>query len=119
LWEADLTAGVLWLSASVGVAANKFLAKVASDVNKPAGITVVAPGHAESFLRFLPVIRIPGIGPVTEKEIHRQGIKTVGELARLNRTELCKLFGSWGEGIGESVYAGVLRAGKFRHGNVI
>jgi len=87
------------LSASVGVAANKFLAKVASDVNKPAGITVVAPEHAESFLRFLPVIRIPGIGPVTEKEIHRQGIKTVGELARLNKTELCKIFGSWGEGI--------------------
>lgn len=85
------------LTASVGVATNKFIAKIASDIKKPAGLTVVPPEHVESFLRFLPIIKIPGIGPVTEKEIHKHGIKTVGELARISKQELCNLFGSWGE----------------------
>jgi len=87
------------LTASVGVATNKFIAKIASDIKKPVGLTVVPPEHVESFLRFLPVIKIPGIGPVTEKEIHKHGIKTVGELARLSKQKLCDLFGSWGGGI--------------------
>ncbi|MBU2528033.1 DNA polymerase IV [bacterium] len=92
------------LTASAGVATNKFLAKIASDIKKPAGLTVVPPEHAESFLRFLPVIKIPGIGPVTEKEIHKHGIKTVGELARLSKSEFCDLFGSWGESIYDRVH---------------
>ena len=65
------------LTASVGVATNKFIAKIASDIKKPSGLTVVPPEYVESFLRFLPIRKIPGIGPVTEKEIHKHGIKTV------------------------------------------
>ena len=87
------------LTASVGVATNKFIAKIASDIKKPSGLTVVPPEYVESFLRFLPIRKIPGIGPVTEKEIHKHGIKTVGELAKMHKQELRNLFGSWGESI--------------------
>lgn len=92
------------LTASAGVAPNKFLAKIASDIKKPAGLTVIPPEHVESFLRFLPIIKIPGIGPVTEKEIHKHGIKTVGDLAGLSRRKLCGLFGKWGESIFERAH---------------
>lgn len=69
------------LTASAGVAANMFLAKIASDHQKPDGLTVVWPGKEEDFLRPLPVRKIPGVGPVTEKALLALGYATCGELA--------------------------------------
>jgi DNA polymerase-4 len=71
------------LSASVGVAACKFVAKLASDLRKPGGFVVVTPGTEEEFLRPLPVGRMWGVGPVTEQALHRLGIRTIGDLQSL------------------------------------
>lgn len=87
------------LTASCGVAPNKYLAKIASDIKKPNGLTVVQPGYEKEFLENLPVRKIPGVGPVSEKELHKLGIKTVGELALKSREELIRLFGKWGNSL--------------------
>jgi len=84
------------LTASVGVAPNKFLAKIASDMKKPAGLTVVYPEQVESFLKPLAVEKIPGIGPVAKEKLNARGIKTIGDLMKMSKTELCNLFGKWG-----------------------
>src|SRR5437667_9413418 len=70
----------LSLTASAGVAPNKFLAKIASDWRKPDGLFVIQPGEVDSFLLPLPVDRIPGVGRVTEARLKRIGIQTVGDL---------------------------------------
>ncbi len=87
---------VIGLTASVGIAPNKFLAKIASDLQKPDGLVVIRPEDVERFLPDLPVGRIPGIGPVTQHKLQQQGIKTVAELRRLSREELEHLFGKAG-----------------------
>jgi DNA polymerase-4 len=84
------------LSASLGVAANKLVAKVASDQDKPGGLTVVRPGQEAAFLAPLPVQVIWGIGPVTASKLAEMGVTTVGELARLPQAELEERFGSGG-----------------------
>jgi DNA polymerase-4 len=68
------------LTASVGVAPNKFLAKLASDMNKPDGLTVVRPDEAERLLAPLPVGRIFGVGPKTAARLEGVGVKTIGDL---------------------------------------
>ena len=88
--------GAVLLTASLGVASNKFLAKIASDLKKPAGLTVVFPDQIKLFLRDLPVRKIPGVGPHTEKELHKLGIRTAGELAEWSMEELVFRFGKWG-----------------------
>ena len=75
----------LKLSASLGVAANKLLAKVASDFRKPHGITVVPPGEEAAFLAPLPIRRLWGVGEVMGRELARLNINTVGALARVPR----------------------------------
>jgi DNA polymerase IV len=87
----------LKLVASVGVAPNKFLAKVASDLNKPDGYVVVEVSGVQDFLDPLPVGRIWGIGKVTGKVFQRLGIRTIGELRQLALKDLQQLFGSSGE----------------------
>ena len=84
------------LTASAGVASNKFLAKVASDMNKPDGLTVVQPHEVQDFLDPLPVKKIWGVGPTTAKRMHRLGIKTIGELRTLSLSELARDFGKSG-----------------------
>ena len=84
------------LTASAGVAPNKFMAKVASDMNKPNGLTVITPKNLPSILKELPVRKIPGIGPVTEKRMIRLGIRTVGELRQRTEKKLRKSFGKLG-----------------------
>jgi len=69
------------LTVSVGVAPNKFLAKLASDLEKPDGLVVVAPGAEREFLEPLPVERLWGVGPKTAGQLHGLGIHTIGELA--------------------------------------
>src|SRR5919201_2842483 len=71
------------LTASAGVAPNKFLAKLASDWRKPNGLFVIQPEEVEAFLLPLPVGRLPGVGKVTEEKLAKLEIKTVGKLRSL------------------------------------
>lgn len=84
------------LTASAGVAPNKFLAKIASDHRKPDGLFVVRPSQVEAFLRTLPVGRVPGVGKVMQGKLEALGIRTVGELRRPPLAELEQRFGRWG-----------------------
>ncbi len=84
------------LTASAGVAPNKFLAKIASDWNKPDGLTVIRPRQAMSFLAPLDVGRIPGVGKVMQGKLAALGIHTVGQLRSHAREELERRFGRWG-----------------------
>jgi DNA polymerase-4 len=86
----------LHLTASAGVAPNKFLAKIASDWRKPNGLFVIQPEEVEAFLTPLPVGRIPGVGKVTEKRLEEIGIKTVGDLRNLESALLEERFGRYG-----------------------
>ncbi|HEV7998235.1 MAG TPA: DNA polymerase IV [Planctomycetaceae bacterium] len=85
------------LTASVGVAPNKFLAKLASDHGKPNGLVVVAFDRVAEFLAPLPVGRIWGVGKKAEKRLHALGIETIGQLARLSEQDLVGQFGDLGE----------------------
>jgi len=85
------------LTASAGVAPNMFVAKIASDFKKPDGLTVVPPEGVLDFIRPLPVIRIPGIGKVTDAHMNRLGIHTVADLAARPVEFLEEQFGSFGE----------------------
>ncbi|XID75655.1 DNA polymerase IV [Alkanindiges sp. WGS2144] len=84
------------LTASAGVAPNKFLAKIASDWNKPNGLYVIKPHQIEQFLPALPVGKIPGVGRVTLQKMQRLGIRTVGELAQHSQAALAHHFGRYG-----------------------
>jgi DNA polymerase IV len=84
------------LTASAGVAPNKFLAKIASDWRKPNGLFVVQPEEAESFLAPLPVERLPGVGKVTGERLGKLGIKTVSDLRTLAPATLEQNFGRYG-----------------------
>ena len=83
------------LTVSVGVGPNKLVAKIASDVDKPNGLTVVRPSEAEAFLAPLPVRRLYGIGPATEKTLGELAITTVAELRATSLDLLLDRFGSW------------------------
>lgn len=85
------------LTASAGVSYNKFLAKLASDINKPDGQYVVAPEEGAAFVAELPVGRFHGVGPATEAKMHELGIKTGADLARRSLPELQAAFGKSGE----------------------
>jgi DNA polymerase IV len=84
------------LTASAGVSFNKFLAKVASDVNKPNGITVVPPEAADGFIGRLPIRKFFGVGRVTEGKMHGLGIKTGADLRKFDKERLIQLFGKTG-----------------------
>ena len=84
------------LTASAGVAPNKFLAKLASDWRKPDGLFVIQPDDADTFLLPLPVGRLPGVGKVTEEKLEKLEIKTVGDLRGLDRSSLELEFGRFG-----------------------
>ena len=84
------------LTASAGVAPNKFLAKIASDWNKPDGLFVLRPHRVDAFLAPLPVGRLPGVGQVMEQRLAALGIATVGQLRDVPGAELERRFGRWG-----------------------
>jgi DNA polymerase IV (DinB-like DNA polymerase) len=84
------------LTASIGVGPNKLVAKIASGIKKPDGLTVVRAEQAEAFLEPLPVRAIPGIGPKTETFLAERGIRLIQDLKRLSRDDLAKLFGKRG-----------------------
>jgi DNA polymerase IV len=89
------------LTASAGVAPNKFLAKIASDWKKPDGLFVIQPHEAQSFLLALPVGRIPGVGQVTEARMKGIGITTVGDLHAMDAATLEHHFGRYGRRLHE------------------
>ena len=91
------------LTASIGLGPNKLVAKIASDFQKPDGLTVVTAEEAENFLAPLPVRKIPGIGPKTEKSLARLGIKVVQDLKRFSALELQERFGKWGPELYERI----------------
>ncbi len=86
----------LGLTASAGVAPSKFVAKIASDFNKPDGLTVVHPAKLQEFLHPLSVRKMPGVGPATYARLEEIGLVTVGALAALSREDASKMFGKHG-----------------------
>ena len=84
------------LTASAGVAPNKFLAKLASDWKKPDGLFVIQPEEVDAFLLPLSVGRLPGVGKVNEERLAKLGVKTVRELRTLQLSKLEKEFGRYG-----------------------
>ena len=89
------------LTASAGVAPNKFLAKIASDWRKPDGLFVIRPHEVARFLPPLPVRKLPGVGPATEKALAAMGIEIVEHLLALDQSLLVERFGSFGERLWE------------------
>ena len=87
---------ILGITCSVGIAPTKIVAKIATDYQKPNGLTVVEPDHVISFLAPLAVRKIPGIGAKTENLLHEVGIKTIGELAGFDVQVLIAKFGNSG-----------------------
>jgi len=86
----------LKLTASAGVAPNKFLAKIASDWRKPDGLFVIQPEDVDRFLLPLPVGRLPGVGKVTEEKLKNLAIQTAADLRKLDLPALEKRFGRYG-----------------------
>ena len=84
------------LTASAGIAPNKLVAKIASDLKKPNGQYEVWPNEVPGFMAALPVRKIWGIGAVTEQKLQQRGITTCGELQRFSRVELQNIFGKFG-----------------------
>ena len=85
-----------FLTASAGVSVNKFLAKIASDINKPDGIFVIGPGEAQAFIEKLSIEKFYGVGKATADKMHAHGIFTGNDLKQRSRPELVKLFGKHG-----------------------
>ena len=93
----DSTRCELGLVASVGVAPNKFLAKLASDLDKPDGLVTVEPERVRSFLDPLPVEKVWGVGAAAAARLHALGVHTIAELRARPRSELARRFGKWGD----------------------
>lgn len=84
------------LACSIGIASNKLIAKIASDYNKPNGLTVINPEENKNFLENLPVRKLYGVGPKTEFKLRELGIKTIRNLAAFNKEKLIDIFGVYG-----------------------
>nr|WP_255411522.1 DNA polymerase IV [Blastococcus sp. TF02-8] len=87
---AEATGGV---TGSVGIGSSKLMAKIGSDLDKPNGLVVVAPGQELEVLHPLPVTRLGGVGPATAERLHQVGVKTVGDLAARSLPDLVALAG--------------------------
>ena len=89
----------LGLVASIGIAPNKFLAKVASDLEKPDGFVVVKEGEEKEFLKSLPISRLWGVGKKTEAVLKQMDIETIGQIAQMPEQDLSRRFGKWGSAL--------------------
>ena len=87
---------VTQLTASAGVAPNKFLAKIASDWHKPNGICVIKPSQVQAFIQNLPLQKIPGVGQVTQEKLLALGLETLGDLQQVSKALLLQHFGKYG-----------------------
>lgn len=97
----DAVRSEVGITISAGIAPNKFLAKVASDWNKPDGQFVITPAQVDEFVAALPVRKLHGVGKVTAQKMQRLGIETCKDLRNLNQEQLQKHFGSFGERLHE------------------
>ncbi|EEY4915884.1 DNA polymerase IV, partial [Salmonella enterica] len=86
----------LQLTASAGVAPVKFLAKIASDLNKPNGQYVITPADVPDFLKTLPLAKIPGVGKVSAAKLENMGLRTCGDIQQCDLAMLLKRFGKFG-----------------------
>lgn len=86
----------LHLTASAGVAPVKFLAKIASDMNKPNGQFVITPAEVPAFLQTLPLAKIPGVGKVSAAKLEAMGLRTCGDVQKCDLVILLKRFGKFG-----------------------
>ena len=84
------------LSSSAGVAPNKFLAKIASDLRKPDGLVIIPPDRVQAFIERLPVEKLWGVGPVTAKKLQSFGILTAEDIRRFSLSEMERLMGGFG-----------------------
>jgi DNA polymerase IV (DinB-like DNA polymerase) len=91
------------LTASVGIGPNKLIAKIASDKNKPDGFLVVREEDAESFIAPMAIRKIPGVGPKTEEELRKLGVRTVADAKKFSEAELYIMFGKWGNELYEKL----------------
>jgi DNA polymerase-4 len=89
------------LTVSAGIASGKMIAKIASDACKPNGLLAIKPGDEATFLAPLPVGRLWGIGPKTQRRLTSFGIQTIGDLVALDESQLREFFGAWGAQIRE------------------
>jgi len=89
----------LKLTASAGVAPLKFLAKIASDMNKPNGQFVIQPHEVEQFVKTLPLKKIPGVGKVTSERLLKMGLETCEDVQKLDQSILLNIFGKMGKRI--------------------
>jgi len=85
------------LTCSVGIAPSKGVAKIASDFEKPDGLTVVPPDHVAGFLAPIPARKIAGVGPKTARRLEEIGIESIGDLQAFPRQDLVETFGAFGE----------------------
>jgi DNA polymerase-4 len=92
----DEVKGELGLTGSAGVASNKFVAKIASDFDKPDGLTIVPDGTEAAFLAPMPLERMWRVGPKARVTLRDAGLRTIGDLARLDLATIEQLLGSWG-----------------------
>ena len=94
----------LGLTASAGVAPNKFLAKLASEQSKPDGLYVIQPHEVDEFIRQLPLGKLPGVGPKSEARLRSQGFYSCEDLRALSAAELYQRFGKLGELLSRRVW---------------
>ena len=85
------------LTCSIGIAPNKFLAKVASDLHKPDGLTIIPPEKVPKFIEKLPIEKVPGVGKKTVQTLHKMKVLTLGDVQNLSERELLKKTGKFGE----------------------
>jgi DNA polymerase-4 len=87
------------LPSSFGVATNKLVAKIATNVGKPNGLVVVPPGEEATFLAALPMPMLWGVGPKTQAKLKELGMKTIGDIAAWPADDLARRLGAWGEAL--------------------
>jgi DNA polymerase-4 len=86
----------LRLTCSIGVAPNRFLAKIASDFKKPDGLTVIEPDQVDAFIKGLPIARVPGVGPKTLAKLTELNVHFLGDIRKFSEPALKAIFGSYG-----------------------
>jgi DNA polymerase-4 len=84
---------VTGLTASIGVGTSKLVSKIGSELNKPNGLTVIAPYEEAATLAPMPIRRLPGVGPATQDRLHKYGLHTVGEVAAMSAPEMIDILG--------------------------
>lgn len=100
-WIAQAIRNDIWqelnLTASAGVAPLKFLAKIASDQNKPNGQFVITPDEVQHFVKNLPLAKIPGVGKVTNEKLHKLGLEACGDVQKAEQALIYREFGKFGQ----------------------